>query len=72
MMKSNEDFLKELGERLKIARKKKGITIAELENLTGIHGTVISKIENGKKNIWITTLVRLAEGLEVKMGKLVE
>ncbi|WP_119080865.1 helix-turn-helix domain-containing protein [Chitinophaga alhagiae] len=71
MMKSNEDFLKELGERVKLARKKKGITIAELENLTGIRGTVISKIENGKKNIWITTLVRLAEGLEVKVGKLV-
>lgn len=71
-MKSNEEYLKELGAKLKSIRKVKGITISELEIRTGIHNSVISKIENGKKNIWITTLVRLAEGLDVKVGKLVE
>ncbi|RPE08681.1 XRE family transcriptional regulator [Chitinophaga lutea] len=71
MSLDNEEFLKRFGANLKRIRKLKGLTLVELEELTGIHNAVLSKIELGKKNILITTLVRLGEGLGVEVGDLV-
>lgn len=67
----NEELLKKLGGTIKRVRKQKGLTLLDLEERTGIHTAMISKIELGKKNILITTLMRLADGLEVSVGELI-
>jgi HTH-type transcriptional regulator, competence development regulator len=64
-------FKKELeafGERLLAIRKEKGLSQADLESLSGIARTEISKIENGHKNIELITIVKLALALGVPVS----
>ena len=57
------------GRKLKQLRLKKGITQLDLEIESGIPRTDISRIENGLINISFSTIVKLAEALEVKLGE---
>lgn len=57
-MKTNEEILLELAKKLKGLRKIKGVTQEQVYNDTGIH---IARIEQGKRDISYTTLVRLAD-----------
>lgn len=58
-----------ISEMLKQARKEANITQAQLAEKTGTKKSYISKIENGKGNIQISTLIRLFElGLNRKVG----
>lgn len=56
-----------LGAQLREARKAKGLTLAEMETLTGIDDGNISRIEFGRRNTGIDTYTRLGGvlGLEV-------
>lgn len=68
-------FKKELeafGERLLALRKEKGLSQADLESLCAIARSEISKIENGHKNIELTTIVRLARALKVPITSFFE
>jgi HTH-type transcriptional regulator, competence development regulator len=61
-------FKKELeafGDRLFAIRKEKGLSQADLESLCGVARTEISKIENGHKNIELTTIIKLARALHI-------
>jgi transcriptional regulator with XRE-family HTH domain len=70
-MPDKADTLRKFGEHLKQLRKKQGLTLLEIEVLTGISEGSLSKMENGKKNPALTTLVKLAKGLGVPVSKLV-
>ena len=70
MENDNKEILTKLGQTLRQARIKKQLTMLELEVLTGISEGSISKIENGKKNFAITTLIKLAKGLELPVSQL--
>ena len=64
-------FLK-IGEMIKSARVKKGFSQFQLGVTTGVKQPDISKIEEGKKNITIGTLLRLCNALDIndiKLGK---
>lgn len=50
------------------ARRQMGLTQSELSNRTGIPQGAISRIESGKANPSIKTLVRLAEGLNMDVA----
>lgn len=63
-MKDNE-FLKEFGLRLKLSRLKQQITQAQLGEMVDISEHRISQIENGKCNITLKTVNRLASALNV-------
>jgi transcriptional regulator with XRE-family HTH domain len=68
-------FKKELaafGERLYTLRKEKGLSQADLESLSGIARTEISKIENGRKNIELVTIIKLARALNVPVSAFFE
>ena len=47
------------------ARKRRRLTQEEVSNRSGIHVTEVSRIERGLRDPRVTTLVRLADALEV-------
>ncbi|MFD1628596.1 helix-turn-helix domain-containing protein [Pseudopedobacter beijingensis] len=58
-----------ISEMLKEARKNANLTQEQLAQKTGTKKSYISKIENGKGNIQISTLIRIFElGLNKKIG----
>lgn len=57
--------LQEFGRNVRYYRKKLNLTQLDLEILTKIDRAEISKIENGKNNIEFSTIIKLAEALEI-------
>ncbi|SHI44775.1 helix-turn-helix domain-containing protein [Parasporobacterium paucivorans] len=51
-------------------RYNKGLTLAELEKISGVSDSQISEIENGNRNPSILTLARIAIALNVDIGEL--
>ncbi len=58
-------ILKTIAKNVRYYRLKKNLTQAQLAKSTNLHRTHISKIENAKINIYLTTLVNLARTLDV-------
>lgn len=56
-----------VGDRLRILRKTKGLTQAQLGERADLHHTYIGAIERGEKNISIKILDRLARALNVEI-----
>jgi transcriptional regulator with XRE-family HTH domain len=58
------DQLQELLKQLKSAREKKGLSLSDLTELTGMDRSALSKLETGQRaNPTIETLVRYAEAV---------
>jgi predicted transcriptional regulator len=58
------DQLQELLLQLKAAREAKGLSLADLTQLTGMDRSALSKLENGQRaNPTVETLVRYAEAV---------
>lgn len=58
-----------ISEMLKEARKEAKLTQEELAERTGTKKSYISKLENGKANVQLSTLIRIFEqGLNKKIG----
>jgi transcriptional regulator with XRE-family HTH domain len=60
----NGQFLKEVGIKVKTARKARKITLVQLSKECGIHITQLSFLENGKCNFHILTLKSIADVLQ--------
>ena len=65
---SNEIFLKQLGEKIRAARKKAGLTQDKVSSAMPMSWGKYSFIENGRVSSRITTLRRIAEviGIDIK------
>jgi transcriptional regulator with XRE-family HTH domain len=60
--------LQELLRQLKAAREAKGLSLADLTELTGLDRSAISKLETGQRaNPTVDTLVRYAEAVEKRL-----
>ena len=57
----------DIAERLITARMEKGISRAQLAEITGIKQSIIARIENATGNPSVDTLRRIAEGLGKKL-----
>ncbi len=66
----DDEFLKEFGFRLKMYRIKKDYTQAQLGEMVEISEHRISQIENGKCNITLKTVNKLANALQISGVKL--
>ena len=44
----------------------------ELAERIGLHFTFVSSVERGERNVSLQSLLRLADGLEVNAGSLIE
>jgi transcriptional regulator with XRE-family HTH domain len=61
-----------LGLRMRVARKKSGMSLRELARRLGVSPSFISQIENGKSRPSVATLYSLAQVLEVSIDHLFE
>jgi transcriptional regulator with XRE-family HTH domain len=64
--------LKVFGERLRLARNRRGISQEELAHLANLHRTYICDIERGSRNVTIASLFCLAKALKTTMSELVK
>lgn len=60
------------GEKIRIARKRKGITQAELGRRMGVTQQTVNQYESGKIKAKIETLKRIADALEVPLSEVTE
>jgi transcriptional regulator with XRE-family HTH domain len=60
------------GVRMRELRAREGISQDGLANLTDIHPTSIGRLERGGRQPTLTTILRLAHGLGVQPGELVD
>lgn len=66
------DVLRKFGKRVSERRKQKGLTYWQLAQITGLEASQIKKIEAGQSNLYLTTIVFLARGLEISPDQLLE
>lgn len=59
-----------IGKRLHQLRKHRNLTQLDLEVTSGVPNSDISRIENGKKNIEVITLIKFSIALKVKLIEL--
>ena len=64
--------LKDIGLRIRQARKEKHLSQAELADLMNISIPYISELETGKANFSIDTLIKLTEALQISADWLIQ
>ena len=69
---NENDTLKKIAFNIKIERMRKNLTQFQLAEMIEVHEKYIGKIESGKQNLTIKTLIKLANALGVKLSKLVD
>lgn len=65
------DIKEKFGNRLKSLRKEKALSQEELALKSGLNRPYISGIEQGKRNVSLEVMEKLAEALGVEIGELV-
>ena len=68
----NEEYIKAFGENVKRIRTKKGMSREKLSANSDIEVMQIYRIETGKVNTTISSVLALAKGLDVKPSKLMD
>lgn len=66
----NEDYLKDLGNRIRKIRLEKKLTQVELSDRVGIEDSALRRIESGRVNSTINMLRKIAKGLEIDVNEL--
>src|ERR671913_744786 len=61
-----------LGGRVRELRRRRGLTLEELAERSGVSRAMISKLERGEKNPTLVVAAKLADGLGVTLSQLVE
>lgn len=70
VMKDYSEIQKQFGETLGKIRREKGLSLRALARNCEIDDSKISKIENGKFNIQLSTIIELAKGLDIDAKEL--
>lgn len=70
MHKSLNTYQKQLGFKIKLIRESKDLSQTDLASICNFEKTSISRIENGRTNITLKTLVILSEALTVDIKDL--
>ncbi len=68
-MLSDDKILKKFASRVKQLRIEKGDTQIDAYNETGIH---FGRIEQGKRDVSLTTIVKIADYFKISVGDLVD
>ena len=69
-IKESEQVVESVGEKIRKARKEKGISIEELSSRTGFSVEMLSNLEKQKASPQIGTIIRLAKALKTVFGTL--
>jgi transcriptional regulator with XRE-family HTH domain len=62
----------DLATNLKAARKKLRLTQEQVAERSGVHATEVSRIEGGKRDPQVSTVIKLAKALKLPPGQLLE
>lgn len=66
------DFLKQFGERCRAIRLAKEMSLRDVAANCNLDDGNISKIEQGKRNVKLSTVYEIAKGLEVEPWELLK
>ena len=69
---SEEEIIKKIVFNIKVERMRKNLTQFQLAEMIDVHEKYIGKVESGKQNLTIKTLIKLANALDIKLSKLVD
>ena len=61
---------KQVGERIRVLREKRGISQEALAAICGLHRTYIGLIERGERNLSLAAVETVANGLEVPVSEI--
>jgi transcriptional regulator with XRE-family HTH domain len=61
------NYREEIGSELQTLRVQRGLTVRELAEASGVHYSNIAKIENGRYNVSVDILGKVAEALGCKL-----
>jgi transcriptional regulator with XRE-family HTH domain len=61
------DIKEKFGQRVKSLRKEKGMSQKELAEKSGLNRPYISAIEQGKRNVSLEVMEKLAEALQIEI-----
>jgi HTH-type transcriptional regulator, competence development regulator len=64
--------LKHVGSRIRALRETRRLNLHELARLCGISASALSLIETGKRDLRITSLIRIAEALRTTAGRILD
>lgn len=64
------EYLKKLGERIRIIRKERGFTQLDLAGKMDNYAEQIGRIERGEQNVSVCTLKKICESLNISMKEL--
>ena len=67
----NQETLEQFGDKLKKLRITKGLTLEQLAFEADIELSQVHRVEKGKVNPTLTTLMALAKGLDITLAELV-
>lgn len=70
-MTPDKKILIQLGDRIREARKRMGISQEQLAHLSGMHRTYVSSVERGERNISVLNLLSITGVLGVDAGDIV-
>jgi transcriptional regulator with XRE-family HTH domain len=60
------------GRRLRALRKERGVSQEDFALRTGLHATAVGRLERGARDPRLATILRLAEGLGIPPGALLD
>ena len=65
-----QQIQRQLGERIRKLRQKKGWSQEEFAGISGLHRTYIGAVERGEKNLTVSTMHTLAKTLNTTIARL--
>ncbi|MEQ8964787.1 MAG: helix-turn-helix transcriptional regulator [Azospirillaceae bacterium] len=65
-----ESFLAAIGARLRALRKRERLSLEELSRLSGVGIATLSHLENGSRDIRLSTLARILRALDIGLADL--
>lgn len=68
-MTQEEKIQKDFGAKLRSLRQQKGVSQEKLALDAGMDRTYVNSVENGKRNISLVNIVKLAKALGVRAGE---
>ena len=64
------DVLHQFGGKLRVVRRKQGVSQEKLAELAGLHRTYVSSVERGERNVSLLNIEKLAVALGVSLRTL--
>jgi transcriptional regulator with XRE-family HTH domain len=66
------DAAAQLARNLVAVRKRYGLTQEQVSDRSGVHPTEISRIENGQRDVQISTIFKLAKAFDLTPGQFID